>query len=166
MTWGISVAVVTILSQPTAILASGAGWAYAGVFLFAIFVLLLLAFGVRYIPHDRVGIIEKYWSSHGSVKAGHIIAAHGEAGYQADVLRGGIHFFLPRWQFRIHKTSLVTIPQGKIGYVYARDGDVLQASQTLARSVECNNFQDARAFLAGGQRGRQRLILREGVYAM
>ena len=39
--------------------------------------------------------------------------------------------------------------------------------QTLGRVVACNNFQDARAFLkAGGQRGRQRAILREGVYAI
>src|SRR5262249_33728522 len=70
---------------------------------------------------------------------------------------------------------LVTIPQGKIGYVYARDGESLPPSQTLGRVVECNNFQDARAFLGDdgkepptrpGQRGRQRAILREGVYAI
>ena len=46
-----------------------------------------------------------------------------------------------------------------------------------ARSIACNNFQDARRFLGGeptspeqepvvGQRGRQRAILREGVYAI
>src|SRR5439155_10772489 len=44
--------------------------------------------------------------------------------------------------------------------------------QTLARVAECNKFQDAHAFLLGangapvGQRGRQRSILREGVYAI
>src|SRR5260370_37151535 len=61
-----------------------------------------------------------------------------------------------------------------MGYVYARDGEPLQPSQTLGRVVACNNFQDARAFLGDsgpddetplGQRGRQRAILREGVYA-
>jgi uncharacterized membrane protein YqiK len=75
--------------------------------------------------------------------------------------------------------SLVSIPQGKIGYVYARDGQPLEPSQTLGREVACNNFQDARAFLVGepatgdgeteprvGQRGRQRPILREGLYAI
>jgi regulator of protease activity HflC (stomatin/prohibitin superfamily) len=37
----------------------------------------------------------------------------------------------------------------------------------LARIVECNHFQDAEAFLNGsGQRGRQRAILREGVFAI
>ncbi len=72
---------------------------------------------------------------------------------------------------------LVTVPQGKIGYVYARDGEPLAPSQTLGCVIPCNNFQDARGFLVGeqvspdqepitGQRGRQRAILREGVYAI
>src|SRR5690242_9945060 len=102
MTWGILAALSFTTSSPAAVLAIGSGWAYAAVLVVTLCVGLLLAFGVRYIPHDRVGIVEKYWSGKGSVKAGHIIAAHGEAGYQADLLRGGIHFFLPRWQFRIH----------------------------------------------------------------
>jgi len=144
----------------------GKGWLYSGVALLAFFILVLVLFGVRYIPNDRVGIVEKFWSRKGSIRAGHIIAINGEAGYQADLLRGGLHFFLGRWQYRIHKAPLVTIPQGKVGYVYARDGDALQPSQTLGRVADCNHFQDARAFLATGQRGRQRAILREGVYAI
>jgi uncharacterized membrane protein YqiK len=127
---------------------------------------------MRAIPNNYVGIVEKLWSRTGSVTEGSIIALHGEAGFQADLLRGGVHFGLWRWQYRIHKVRLVTVPQGKIGYVYARDGEPLLASQTLARVVPCNNFQDARAFLVPaegaerGQRGRQRAILREGVYAI
>src|SRR5205807_5237283 len=130
----------------------------------------------RYIPNNYVGIVEKLWSRAGSVSEGNIIALHGEAGYQADLLRGGVHFGLWRWQYRIHKVRLVTVSHGKIGYVYARDGEPLPPSQTLGRVVECNNFQDARAFLGErhdpaketirGQRGRQRAILREGVYAI
>jgi uncharacterized membrane protein YqiK len=131
--------------------------------------------GMRYIPNSRVGIVEQLWSRRGSVTEGRIIALGGEAGYQADLLRGGFHFGLWRWQYRIHKVPLVTVPQGKIGYVYARDGQPLQPSQTLGRVVPCNNFQDARTFLGEsgeaeeatlGQRGRQRAILREGVYAI
>ena len=62
---------------------------------------------------------------------------------------------------------LVTIGEGRLGYVYSRDGAPLQQVQTLARSVPCNAFQDAASFLTdGGQRGRQRAILREGVYAI
>ena len=131
---------------------------------------------IRCIPNDSVGIIEKLWSTNGGVKDGAIIALNGEAGYQADILRGGVHFGFWRWQYRVHRTRLVTVPQGKIGYVYARDGEPLAPSQTLGYVTPCNNFQDARAFLAPpgepgkkvqrGQRGRQRAILREGVYAL
>lgn len=127
---------------------------------------------VRYIPHNRVGVIEKFWSGQGSLTDGRIVARQGEAGYQAQLLRGGVHFGYWRWQYRIHKTRLVTIPQGEIGYIYARDGEPLPASQTLGHVTRCNDFQDAVAFLdsandqARGQRGRQRAILREGVYAI
>jgi len=78
--------------------------------------------GTRYIPNNRVGILEKLWSPKGSVTEGRIIALGGEAGYQADLLRGGFHFGKWRWMYRIHKVQLVTVPQGKIGYVFARDG--------------------------------------------
>ena len=124
---------------------------------------------MRYIPNDYVGIVEKLWSPSGSVAEGRIIALGGEAGYQAALLRGGVHFGLWRWQYAVHKVRLVTISEGKIGYVYARDGQPLPSSQTLGRVVACNNFQDAAAFLSGataGQRGRQRGVLREGVYAI
>jgi len=131
---------------------------------------------MRYIPNQQVGIVEKLWSAAGSVPEGSMIALNGEAGFQSDLLRGGVHLWLWRWQYRVHKVRLVTIPQGKIGYVYARDGESLPPSQTLGRLTPCNNFQDARSFLGEaaedgtasqrGQRGRQRAILREGVYAI
>src|SRR5260370_7130594 len=64
-------------------------------------VLVLLAIpemlGMRYIPNNRVGIVEKLWSSKGSVTEGRILALGGEAGYQADILRGGIHLSFWRW---------------------------------------------------------------------
>jgi uncharacterized membrane protein YqiK len=148
-------------------------WTVVGVGVVVLLVLIAFLSCFRYIPNNRVGIVEKLWSNKGSIPEGRIIALNGEAGYQIDLLRGGWHFALWRWQYRIHQVALVTVPQGKIGYIYARDGQPLQPSQTLGRVVPCNNFQDARAFLgeAGqdeanlGQRGRQRAILREGVYA-
>jgi uncharacterized membrane protein YqiK len=120
----------------------------------------------RYIPNNSVGVVEKLWSPIGSVPEGGIIALKNEAGFQSALLRGGIHFGIWRWQFRVHRAPLVTISQGKIGYVYARDGQPLSSSQTLGQSIDCNSFQDARAFLTSGQRGRQRAILREGAYAI
>jgi len=142
---------------------------FAVVVLAVVFAILFGAWllGVRYIPHTKVGIVEKLWASKGSLSEGRIVAAEGEAGYQTDILRGGVHAFYYPWQYRIHREPLVSIPEGKIGYVYSRDGEPLDPVQTLGRVVSCTNFQDARAFLkARGQRGRQRAILREGVYAI
>src|SRR5262245_1799184 len=123
--------------------------------------------GVRYIPHNKVGIVEKLWSPKGSLTGGRIIALEGEAGFQAELLRGGLHAGFFPWQYRIHKQPLVMISESKLGYVYARDGGPLPPTQTLARIVDCNHFQDSNAFLLReGQRGRQRAILREGVFAI
>ena len=130
-------------------------------------VLLRWLLGVRYIPHHKVGVVERLWSLGGSLSEGRIIALDEEAGFQAAILRGGIHFFYFPWQYRIHLQPLVVVSEGKIGYVYARDGQPLPPTQTLGRTVDCNHFQDAAAFLRkGGQRGRQRAFLREGVYAV
>jgi uncharacterized membrane protein YqiK len=139
-------------------------WAAAVV---AILLLLRLANIFRYIPNNQVGIVEKLWTTKGSIKGG-FIALHGEAGYEPEVLRGGLHLFFP-FMYRIHKSDLVTVGQGKIAYVFARDGAPLGASQVLGANdtEEKSDFQDARKFLlSGGQKGPQRKILREGTYAI
>lgn len=132
-----------------------------------ILVILLVFFSgfIRYIPNTRVGVIEKRVSGRGSVREG-FIAMRGEAGFQPNVLRGGWHLLAP-FQYRIHTEPLVTIPQGKIGYIFARDGQQLQPTQTLASNTKARDFQDVTAFLQNeGQRGPQRQILREGTYAI
>ena len=92
-----------------------------------------------------------------------IIALKGETGFQPDVIRGGIYFGLPRWKYRIHKVPLVAIPQGKIGYVYARDGEALAASQTLGRVSlmqqfsGCANLSRRRCF-AGSHNSASRVL--------
>src|ERR1700744_3010340 len=132
-----------------------------------VYTLLRMANIVRYIPNNQVGIVEKLWAARGSIKSG-FIALHGEAGFQPGLLRGGIHFFFP-FTYRIHKSDLVTVGQGKIAYVSARDGAPLAPSQVLAANdtPERSEFQDVRQFLLnGGQKGPQRKILREGTYAI
>ena len=131
-----------------------------------LFVLILtLLSGIRYIPNNRVGIVEKRFSGKGSVKSG-FIALNNEAGFQPQVLRGGLHYLIP-FQYAVHMAPLVTITQGKIGYIFARDGQDLAPDQTLASNVQVSDFQDVQAFLRnGGQRGPQRRILREGTYAI
>src|SRR5574339_1212226 len=100
-----------------------------GLAVLAIAALIVLS-GIRIIPNTRIGIVEKRFSPKGSIKSG-FIALNGEAGFQPNVLRGGIHIFTP-FQYAIHIAPLVTIPQGKIGYVFARDRKLLSSTQTLA----------------------------------
>src|SRR4051812_40534123 len=76
--------------------------------------------GVVYIPHTRIGIIEKLWSYRGSLAEGRIVAIGKEAGVQSRLLRGGLHLWLFPWQYRVHRVPLVAISEGRIAYVYAR----------------------------------------------
>jgi uncharacterized membrane protein YqiK len=146
---------------------SSLGWASVvaiGIAVIAALLLFIAASGmVRYIPNARIGVVEKLWSGSGSVKIG-LLALHGEAGFQPELLRGGFHFFAP-FQYRVHISRMVSVTQGKIGYVFARDGADLPAGQTLADNARASNFLDVRAFLdAGGQKGPQRKVLREGTH--
>src|SRR5512141_3321624 len=119
---------------------------------------LIMLSGIRFIPNNRIGVIEKRFSGKGSVKSG-FIALNGEAGFQPKVLRGGLHYLAPI-QYVVHTAPLVTIPQGKIGYVFARDGKLLDSTQTLASNADVSDFQNVEGFLNnGGQRGPQRRIL-------
>ena len=129
-----------------------------------ILLMLFLASGViKYIPNDRIGVVEKLWSSSGSVQSG-LLALNAEAGLQPELLRGGFHFFAP-FQYRVHIHPMVSVTQGTIGYVFARDGIDLPAGQTLADNSGIDDFRDVRAFLSnGGQKGPQRMILREGTH--
>ena len=136
-----------------------------GAVLLALTLLVALSGVVRYIPNDRVGVVEKLWSLSGSVQSG-LLALRGEAGFQAELLRGGFHFFAP-FQYRIHIQPMVAVTQGKLGYVFARDGADLNAGQTLASNAQVNDFCDVRAFLdGGGQKGPQRKLLREGTHVI
>jgi len=142
------------------------GLIIAAAIIVGLYLLIFVILGLRVISSDQVAVVEKWWSFKGSLKDS-IIALNGEAGYAPTVLRGGIHF-KTALMYKIHKYPLLTIPQGQIAYLFARDGQPLAPTQTLGRVVaEANNFQDVTGFLKnGGQRGPQRGILREGTYAI
>src|SRR5215470_14936024 len=131
-----------------------------------ILLILLILSGIRVIPNTRIGIVEKRFSfTKGSLKSG-LIALNGEAGFQPYILRGGLHYLIPI-QYVVHMAPLVTIPQGKIGYIFSRDGKQLEQTQVLASNVTADDFQDVTGFLKnGGQRGPQRRVLREGTFAI
>src|SRR4051812_39629054 len=97
---------------------------------------------IRYIPNQSVGVVEKLWSAKGSIPEGRIIALDGEAGYQADLLRGGIHFGLWRGQYPGPKAPPLTIPPGENGDVYAPRRGKLPPSQTPAPGGPGHNIPD------------------------
>lgn len=125
-------------------------------------------FGMVIIPEDKIGLVTKKFVLFGPNKQmpdGKIIALNGEPGYQADSLAPGLYWGYWVWQFSIEQAPLMVIPKGKIGLLTAKDGKQLPTGAILARNIECDNFQDTRAFLTnGGQRGKQVGYLNNGVY--
>ena len=125
-------------------------------------------FGMVIVPEDRIGLVTKKFVIFGPNKQlpdGKIIALNGEPGFQADTLAPGLYWGYWVWQYSIDMAPLTVIPKGKIGLLSAKDGAQIPLGAILARNVECDNFQDSRAFLtSGGQRGKQVGYLNNGVY--
>src|ERR1035438_9377221 len=146
---------------------------YGWVLLLILIVLLHKAilrafFGTVIVSKDQIGIVNKKWvlfRSNRTLPDGAIVALNGEAGLQADALAPGIHFGLWAWQYAVVLAPFTTIDKNQIGIVEARDGNPLSSGRVLAKSVECNSFQDARKFLStGGERGPQISIIPPGTY--
>jgi uncharacterized membrane protein YqiK len=120
--------------------------------------------GAVLIHERQVGIVVKRFGAR-SLPPGRLLALAGEAGYQADTLAPGLHFGYFRWQYRILKVPVTLVPQGEIALVVAADGAPTPAERILGKVVDCDNYQDARKFLAnGGEKGRQSAILTAGTY--
>jgi uncharacterized membrane protein YqiK len=142
---------------------------HTGIFIGVIVAFFLICWGTNkltglavYIKNDEYGVVEKIWSISGSVTSG-FMSLNKEAGFEPDLIRGGLHIF-PPFQYRIHRQKMITVQS--LAYVYARDGKPLPAGQTLAMTPHGIFYEDARGFLVGGgQRGPQRQIVRQGVYA-
>jgi uncharacterized membrane protein YqiK len=88
----------------------------------------------------------------------------GERGPQMAVIPPGT-YRINSLLFTVTLADAVIIPPGKIGVVEARDGKPLPLGRVIARHVECNSYQDAPAFIAGGgERGPQMSIIAPGTY--
>jgi uncharacterized membrane protein YqiK len=124
--------------------------------------------GIKMVPENCCGLVTKKFvlvGSHRRLPDGRIVALRGEAGYQADTLAPGVHMGLWPWAYRVSLAKFVTIPPGKIGCVEACDGAPLPSGRIVARAVDCDAFQDARAFLLnGGERGPQLYCIPPGTY--
>lgn len=129
---------------------------------------ILQLLGVVIIPEDKIGLVTKKFSlfgEHRELPSGRIIAINGEAGFQAQTLAPGLYFWKWIWQYEITLQPLTVVPEGSIGLILAKDGAPLTKGAVLARSVDCEMFQDAAAFLnGGGQKGRQAAFITPGTY--
>lgn len=145
---------------------------YIGLAAFILFLLLykwtFRLLGVYIIPDNAIGTVVKKFVLIGANKElppGKIVALKGEAGIQADTLPPGLHIGLWPWQYDISIVPQKVIPTGQVGVIESCDGRVLPDGRIIARQVECDNFQDARAFLeGGGERGPQMALLSPGTW--
>lgn len=135
-------------------------WAVLAALMFALVIFLS---GLHVIRAHESGLVVRRFGR--SMPPGRLIALNGEAGYQADLLPPGWHLGLWRFRYQVVRVPMVIIPPGEIGLVVAADGEATPAENILGHEVECEDFQNARAFLSnGGERGRQLGFLRAGSY--
>jgi len=125
-------------------------------------------FGLVIVPENKIGLVTKKFVLFGENKqlsGDRIIAVNGEAGLQAKMLETGLHWWMWPWQYSVDMQGFIVIPEGHIGLVSSKDGKVPQTGRILGRKVECDNFQDAAAFLKNdGQKGRQSAYITNGSY--
>ena len=103
---------------------------------------------------------------------GHIIATHGETGYQAEIIPPGtfrISIFFNVLN-SVDLLPVVVVPNGFYGRIVASDGDALLAGQIMADAwpdSDTQKFLDAEYFMThGGQKGLQLSLLKPGVYPL
>ncbi|HYX13364.1 MAG TPA: SPFH domain-containing protein [Nostoc sp.] len=125
-------------------------------------------YGSVEIGENEVGIVIKKVNSKSpntTLSTHQLIALNGESGCQADTLSPGLHQGYWPWIHTILKVPVIKIPAGEIGLVIANYGSSIPPGRILGKFVECDNFQNARAFLEnGGEKGRQLGILTGGTY--
>ena len=88
----------------------------------------------------------------------------GQKGKQLAVIPPGTHYINTEL-FKVRNVPVIKIQPGEIGLVIAQDGAELPPEQILCKTVDCNSFQNAEAFIKnGGQKGKQRAIIPAGEY--
>jgi uncharacterized membrane protein YqiK len=92
------------------------------------------------------------------------LANGGEKGPQIDVLTPGF-YRINTYLFKVAVKKNTVIAQDEVGLVKAIDGLPITVGRIMAEPVDCNLFQNGRAFLANkGQKGPQIDVLTPGIY--
>src|SRR3954467_5327061 len=107
----------------------------------AVIVLMALR-GFHQIGPSEVGLVTKRLGK--KAKGDQLVALHGEAGYQADLLMPGLRFKL--WPiYRVERYPWVQVPPGHIGLVIAQVGSALPTGNKSAEyKPEFGSFADTR----------------------
>ena len=124
---------------------------------------VLILSGFRIVRDNEVGVLTRKMAS-SPLPQGHIVARNQEVGIHATVLKPGVYWrFSPFWKFET--VPVTVIGADEVGIVESIDGQPLPAGRLLGDPVDCDSFQDGRAFLEnGGKKGPQVEILRPGAY--
>lgn len=85
-------------------------------------IVLMVVTGCRWIPKNKVGIVENLWSTKGLIENRKIVALNNQERYQ-DTLVGGMYFKLWHWQYSVHKVDPVIVPSGHVGVVVSNEGE-------------------------------------------
>ncbi|MDM8540779.1 SPFH domain-containing protein [Desulfococcaceae bacterium HSG9] len=121
------------------------------------------------VERNHVGVIFDNFGSESKV-AGRFIVEKGEKGWWREPLMPGTHFFWllqPLWQYKIKEEPFVRVPAGKVGIVYARDGESMRPGQILADpDVYPGDMVDGKKATAFkiGQKGPRLKVLEPGHY--
>lgn len=162
-------AVIMILGQ-TVIYARWLRTLAAGVCLF-IGLIFMVWSATLWVGASKGGLVTKKFGP--ALKDGHIVAANGERGVQADVISPGWSFgpqdkfglWWP-WLYDVESVDNITIPEGSVGVVSAMDGSPLPDGEVYAKAWDDpTSMIDAQTFLTkGGCKGPQLTVLPPGQY--
>ena len=136
--------------------------------LFGIFGLFSRSFVI--VESNEIGLLNRIYMAE-DLPAGRIIGLEGQKGPQAKILGPGFHL-MPFVQvlYDVETENVMTVPEGHVGFVVAKDGQPLRDGQFIADKW-VGNFEDmlkAEHFLSDGQgqKGPQLDVLRPGTYRL
>ena len=87
----------------------------------------------------------------------------GQKGPQTQILPPG-NYRINKQLFKVLNGPVESVSKVEVGLVESIDGTPVPQGKIFAKSVACNDFQDAKAFLANGEKGVQIPVLPQGDY--
>ena len=116
----------------------------------------ILSTSIISIPANQVGIVRKIYGF-ANIAPGHIIATHGETGYQAEIIPPGTFRISILFNVlnKVDLLPVVSVPNGFYGRIVANDGEPLSAGQIMADAwpdADQQKFLDAEYFMTHGGR--------------